>query len=103
MDNSRGRVTIRARVNNVNGVQYIKFDKILIKIQIGQVRKVNFSNLFGGNSAVLEEIANSLIQNQPEFLLQEIYPPIEEHLSQTFTAIANKIATSATFDEVFPL
>jgi hypothetical protein len=104
IDNSRGRISIRARKYiGIDGREYLNFEKFNIKIHVGQVRKANLSNLFGGRSAVLEEIVNTMIRTQPEFLLQEIYPPIENHLSESFTSIANKVSHTASFDEVFPL
>lgn len=105
IDNSRGRISIKGRKYfGPNGVEYLNFEKFLIKIQIGDVKHAYLSNLFDSSrSQILQEIANNLVRNEPQFLLQEIYPPIEEHLSQTFTTIANKLAISATFDELFPL
>lgn len=104
IDNSRGRITMRALKYFANGAEYLKFDKFKIKIQVGDIKHAYLSNLFdGARSPLLQEIAINLIRNQPEFLISEIYPPIEENLSQTFTSIANKLAISSTFDELFPL
>lgn len=95
---------MRARKYFANGAEYIKFEKFIIKIQVGDIKHAYLSNLFdGARSPLLQEIAVNLIKNQPEFLINEINPPIEEHLSQTFTTIANKLAQSSTFDELFPL
>lgn len=95
---------MRARKYFANGSEYINFDKFVIKIQIGDIKHAYLSNLFdGARSPLIQEIAKNLIKNQPEFLISEIYPPIEAHLSQTFTTIANQLAASSTFDELFPL
>jgi hypothetical protein len=104
IDNSRGRISMRGRRYFQNGQEYLNFEKFNIKVQIGTVRQAQLTNLFGSgrSSPLLDEIANSLIRSQPEFILQEIYPPIEAHLSETFTTIANKIASGSTFNELFP-
>lgn len=95
---------MRARRYFNNGAEYLNFEKFIIKIQIGDVKHAYLSNLFdGARSNVFKEIANSLIRSQPEFILQEINLPIENHLSQIFTTISNKLAATATFDELFPL
>jgi hypothetical protein len=104
MDNSRGRISIRARrYIGPDGKEYVNFEKFNVKVQVGVVKKASLSTLFNGKSPILEEIANQMIRTQPDFLIQEIYPPIENHLSETFTTIANKFSSLATFDEVFPL
>lgn len=104
IENSRGRISMRARKYFANGAEYLNFEKFIIKIQIGDIKQAYLSNLFdGARSPIFKEIANNLIRNQPEFLLKEIYPPIEEHLSLTFTTIANQLASSSTFNELFPL
>lgn len=104
VENSRGRISIRARrYIGHDGREYLNFEKFNIKVQVGAVRKASLSNLFGGRSALLEEIANTMIRTNPEFIINEIYPPIESHLSELFTTITNKLASTATFDEVFPL
>jgi hypothetical protein len=104
IDDSRGRISIRARrFIGVDGKEYLNFEKFSVKVQVGVIKKASLSNLFNGKSPILEEIANQIIRTQPEFLLQEIYPPIEDHLSETFTTIANRFSNLATFDEVFPL
>lgn len=92
---------MRARKYPRNGQTYLKFDKFSIKIQPGQVRKVQLTNLFPGNLA-LEEIANGFISSNSDFLLNDIYPNLENSLSDVFTTIANRIASEASFDELFP-
>jgi Haemolymph juvenile hormone binding protein (JHBP) len=79
----------------------LSFDKFGIKIQPGQLMKVRLTNLFPGNVA-LEEIANGLISTNSDFLLNDIYPSLENSLSELFTSITNRIAVEATYDELFP-
>ncbi|KAG5682953.1 hypothetical protein PVAND_012270 [Polypedilum vanderplanki] len=104
IDNSRGRISIRARrYIGQDGREYLNFEKFNVKVQVGVIKSASLSSFFNGKSPILEEIANQIIRTQPEFLIQEIYPPIENHLAETFTTIANKFSNLATFDEVFPL
>jgi len=106
IDNSRGRLSIRAKKYIHEGEEYLNFEKFHIKIQIGHIRKATLSNIFGGQlgaSSIFQEILNTLLRSQPEFVFSEIYPPIENDLSEIFTSIANRIAKTATYNEIFPV
>lgn len=108
IDNSRGRITMRAKkyINPETGKEHMKFDKILIKIQIGSIKKATLTNLFGAglaSSSIFQEILNTVIRTQPEFVVAEINPPIERTLSEMTTDIINQVAKVATYDEVFPV
>lgn len=100
-ENSKARISLRAKKYPRNGQTYIQFDKFQIKIQPGMVRKVQLTNLFPGNLA-LEEIANGFISSNSDFLLNDVYPSLENSLAEHFTAVGNKIAGEASFDELFP-
>lgn len=101
MENVKARVGMKARLLSINGLDFMKIDPLLLKIQPGQTRALKLSNLFGGNS-VLGEIVNALLVNNSEFLLTDVYPQIERQLSETFTSIANRITSEASFSELFP-
>lgn len=106
IDNSRGRMSIRAKKYTHEGQEYLNFEKFQMKIQIGNIRKATLSNIFGGQlgaSSIFQEILNTLLRSQPEFVFNEIYPPIERDLSEIFTEITNRLAKTATYDEIFPV
>lgn len=92
---------MKGRLFNQNGINYMKFDPIAIKVQQGKVKTLKLSNLFGG-SPVLSEIVQSLLISNSDFLLNDMYPYIERSLSQIFTGLANKITADTSFDQVFP-
>jgi hypothetical protein len=102
IENSRGRISMKARRFISNGVEYINFEKFSIKVQIGDIKYAHLANLFDGRSPIFNEVANNLFKSQPEFLVQDIYPPIEKHLSEVFTTIANKMVGGVSLAELFP-
>ena len=100
-DSAKARIGLKAQKYLRNGVEYIKFEPILLKINIGKVSALRLSNLFNGNP-VLSEVVHALLVSNSDFLLNDFYPHIEKSLSELFTDVANKITKEATFDELFP-
>lgn len=92
---------MRGRKYQRNGQTYLQFDKFYIKIQPVNLKNLQLTNLFQGNQA-LEEIGNAFINGNSDFFLNDVYPGIENNLSDLFTGIANRIVSEATFDELFP-
>jgi len=92
----RGRRIIR------NGIESIKFDKILLKFDQGKITQLKITNLFGGNKAI-EEIIHALFLNNQDFAFKNINPQLEIRLSEIFTDIANNVVKSASFDDIFTL
>lgn len=92
---------MKARLVNINGIDFMKIDPLVLKIHPGKTRILKLTNLFGGNP-VLGEIVNALLVNNSEFLLNDAYPLIERQLSEPFTSLANRITSEASFDELFP-
>lgn len=84
-----------------NGKTFINFEKINIKIQPGKIKNVKLTNLFEGQPG-LEEIGNAFIQSNSEYFVSDVYPDIENSLSELLTKIANKITGEASYDELFP-
>ncbi|KAL7015294.1 hypothetical protein ACKWTF_016389 [Chironomus riparius] len=101
-ENAKARIGLKAQKYLRNGVEYIKFEPILLKINIGKVQTLKLSNLFNGNP-VLSEVVHAILVSNSDFLLNDFYPHIEKSLSESFTDIANKITKEATFNELFPL
>lgn len=99
-ENTRARVSMRAKKIQKNGQVYLHFDRFGIKFVPGK-QAIKLTNLFQGNPA-LEEIGNNFINTNSEFFLNDVYPSVEHDLSTTFTAIANRITSEASFDELFP-
>lgn len=91
---------MRARKYNKNGVTYLHFERFLIKIFIGK-KTIKLTNLFQGNPG-LEQIGNAFINGNSDFFLTDVYPSIENSLSEFFTDTANRITGEASFDELFP-
>lgn len=101
IDNSKARISLKGHLINRNGVEYVQFDPIQIKINRGTTKTLKLSNLFGGNN-VLSEIVQSLLLNNSEFLLNDFNPYVEATLSRIFTGAANKLMLTASHDEFFP-
>lgn len=83
-----------------NGLEYVKFTKMTMRIQFKDF-KLHLDNLFDGNG-VLGDVGNTLINNNQELYLNEIVPGLERGLSKKFLNVANEILATATFDEMFP-
>jgi hypothetical protein len=96
---------MRAKKYMHEGKEHIHFDKFLITLQFGHVRKAQLSDLFGGgfaSSSIFKDIFNRLIRSESDFMISTVNPSIENHMSEVFTAIANKITKIATYDEILP-
>ncbi|XP_076238613.1 protein takeout [Calliopsis andreniformis] len=94
-------VVLRARKVFRNNDTYLNFEKMKIKIKIGNAN-LNFSNLFGGDGTVLGAASHELLNNNNALLLEEIRPVLETSLSDLFTNVANKITKSFTYKDLFP-
>jgi hypothetical protein len=100
-EKTKARISLKANKYIRNGIEHIKFEPVLLKLNLGKVLHLRLSNLFSGNP-VLSEVVHTLLLNNSEFLLNDFYPHIERSLSESFTEIANKIAKEASLDELFP-
>lgn len=83
-----------------NGLEYVKFTKMTMRIQFRDF-KLQLDNLFNGDR-ILGEVGNTLINDNQELYLNEIVPGLERGLSKKFLDVANEILATATFDEMFP-
>jgi hypothetical protein len=101
-ENARARASLKASKYMKNGSEYLKFDKMRVKFQAGTIRQLKLGNLFADDQN-LEEAANAFIASNSDFLLANIYPPVEKQFADILTSVANQIADTATFDELFPL
>lgn len=99
-ENSRARVKMRATKYQKNGQTFIKFERFNLKIQIGKNR-LHLNNLFNGDQN-LGQIGNQFINENSELFLNDIIPGLEKNLAEIFTATANDIVATASFDEMFP-
>lgn len=90
---------MKGNIIQQNGLDYLKFDKMRMRISLGTA-KLHLGNLFSGGS--LGSITNDVINENADLFLNEIRPSIENSLSDKFTEIANKITLKFTYQELFP-
>ncbi|XP_031622988.1 protein takeout [Contarinia nasturtii] len=101
LDNTRANVCILGkRIPGANGVDYVKFGNLSIKVSVGGA-KFRLENLFNGDRT-LGEIGNTVINENAQLFIEELIPGFEKSLSKTFLEIANDILTEVTYDEMFP-
>lgn len=96
------RATLKGHRYVKNGKEYIKFEPFGIKFDRGVVSELRISNLFNGNK-ILGEIVHSLLTANPDFVIKNFYPSLENNLSRIFTNVGNTVVEQASFDELFPL
>ncbi|XP_064535969.1 protein takeout [Drosophila montana] len=99
-DNAKAAVKMRGTRYLRNGLEYVKFTKMTMRIQFKDF-KLQLDNLFNGDR-ILGEVGNTLINDNQELYLNEIVPGLERGLSKKFLDVANEILATATFDEMFP-
>lgn len=99
-ENTKAFVRIRGTTEKRNGLDYVTFKQLDVKIQIAK-SKFNLKNLFNGAST-LNEIGNQFVNENSELFLSELIPGLEKSLSKTFLDIVNVILKNVTFDEMFP-
>jgi len=98
--NSRGIVRLRGQKVDRNATEYVTFNQLDVKIQVGK-SKIHLDNLFNGDP-VLSQVGNAFINENSETFINEIIPGLEKSLSKTFLEMVNVIMKDVTFDELFP-
>ncbi|XP_068903387.1 protein takeout-like isoform X2 [Tenebrio molitor] len=83
-----------------DGQEYLKFDKMRLKLHIGHSR-ISLGNLFHGDP-VIGRATNDVINDNTDLFINEIKPVLENSLAEKFTDIANKITLKFTYKELFP-
>lgn len=78
---------LRSTKYQKNGETYLRFEKLMLKIQIGKNR-LNLKNLFNGDPN-LGQIGNTFINENSELFLNEIIPGLEKNLADIFQKTAN--------------
>ncbi|KAL7015289.1 hypothetical protein ACKWTF_016385 [Chironomus riparius] len=101
LTNVKIRAILKGNLYTKNGQQYVKFDPIYIKILDNTINFIDFTN-FLPQTTFLGPFVKNLVVNNVEFLKKNIYPFFEKVFSDTFTRIANQVATQGSFDEIFP-
>ncbi|KAL7015275.1 hypothetical protein ACKWTF_016372 [Chironomus riparius] len=96
------RATMKGHRYIKNGKEFIKFEPFGIKFDRGVASGLKITNLFNGNK-VLSEIVHALLGSNPDFVIKNIYPALENNLSKIFTNVGNTVVEQASFDELFPL
>lgn len=92
---------MRGKKINRNGVDYVSFQQLQVKIQVA-ASKLHLGNLFNGDP-VLSDVGNQFINENSDLFLAEIIPGLEKNLAKTFLDIANVVLKDVTFDEMFPI
>ncbi|XP_055637929.1 uncharacterized protein LOC129776364 [Toxorhynchites rutilus septentrionalis] len=83
------------------GGESVQFQPIQLKLKFDK-GKFNLKNLFDGD-AVLGQIANDAINQDPHVLLDEVKPAFEQSLGNIFTEIANSAVRGASELDILPL
>ena len=99
--NSKIRIIIKGRLHYINGQRFLNFDPFYFKILETSIKFVNFTNFFPSTILVGPIVKQFLIDNI-DYFNERIFPDFEKSFSEVFTNAANKIALSASFDELFP-
>lgn len=84
-----------------NGVEFLKIDRCDVRIKADSLH-VFFDNLFNGQK-VLEKTANDVINQNIDIITSEVYPIIEQVLSEKLSKMSNIVFSAAPFNEFFPL
>lgn len=98
--NTLANVKVRGSKVLRDGVEYVRFDRLQVRIKIGS-QKISLDNLFNGDP-VLGKVGNEIINQNSDLFLGEIVPGLEKSLAKTFLDIANEVLHNATYDEMFP-
>ncbi|KAF2884503.1 hypothetical protein ILUMI_21677 [Ignelater luminosus] len=96
----RSDVIMKGKKITKDNQEYLKFDKIRIRLHIGK-QKLKFENLFN-NDPILRQISNDIVNENSDLFINEIKPALENSLAEKFTEIANKITLKFTYNELFP-
>lgn len=99
--NAKANVTLVGELVKRKGVDYLHYNKMVIKIKVGSGR-LQLDNLFGGEP-VLGQIINTAINANFDQFINELRPIIEKALSTFMLESAEKIVSSFPYDELFPL
>lgn len=83
------------------GEEYMQFEQAKIKISYGELR-LHLDNLFKDNDKALADAANTLINENSEFLFDAIKPSLQNAIALQSTNMANKITNSFPYKELFP-
>lgn len=98
--NTRAIVRIQGHRENRNGVEYVAFNQLDVKMKIDKA-KFDLANLFNGDP-VLGHLGNEFIKQNVELFVNELTPGMEKSLAKTFLGIVNVVMKNVTYDEMFP-
>jgi Haemolymph juvenile hormone binding protein (JHBP) len=99
-ENSREKLQIKAQqYQKADGKTYLKFDKVKVKFQAGKILDIKFSNQKYDASIVA--IINAFVTSNQEFLLNNVYPVVENEFSKAFNQYLDEILGNVPVDELF--
>lgn len=84
-----------------NDEEYLEFGKMFLRLNLGK-STIHLGNLFA-QDPILARATNDVISDNTDVFINEIKPVLESTLASKFTEIANKITTTFTYKELFPL
>ena len=99
--NLKMRIVVKGRLHFINGQRYLIFDPFYFKIIESSTKYINFTNFFPNTVLYGPIVKNFLIINI-DYFNELLFPAFEKSFSDIFTKVANQIALSAPFDEIFP-
>uniref|UniRef100_A0A8D8DH71 Protein takeout n=3 Tax=Culex pipiens TaxID=7175 RepID=A0A8D8DH71_CULPI len=97
---ANGTVTNGTASNGTDSKQYVRFNRLGIRLKI-EGGRFQLDNLFNGDP-VLGQVGNQVINDNSRLFLDELIPGLERNLSRLFTEIVNNLLRTATIDEMFP-
>lgn len=84
-----------------NNDEYLEFGKMFLRLHLGK-SYIHLGNLFP-KDPILARATNDVISENTDLFINEIKPVLESTLAAKFTEIANKITTTFTYKELFPV
>uniref|UniRef100_A0A1B6D5Y5 Lipid-binding serum glycoprotein N-terminal domain-containing protein n=1 Tax=Clastoptera arizonana TaxID=38151 RepID=A0A1B6D5Y5_9HEMI len=99
--NAKANVSLSGEIVKREGEDYLHYTKMTIKIKVGS-GKLHLDNLFGGSPA-LGQVINTAINANFNSFINELRPIIEQALAKFMLESADKIVSSFTYKELFPL
>lgn len=99
-DKPSGTATLQGHRKNVNGKEYIVFDKINLDIKFNG-GKMYFADLFRGNPELTEN-TNRIINDNIDDILSDLKPIINKTIGDIILHLVRQVFERFSVDELFP-
>ncbi|XP_050548948.1 uncharacterized protein LOC126910429 [Daktulosphaira vitifoliae] len=100
IDGVRSNVSMLGKITNIDGLNYIRFDNVTVKIGIDRGR-IELRNLFGGDKN-LGEIINTAINSNFIMFFTELRPIIQKVVEKLVMETVDKLTKLFTYEQLFP-